>query len=105
MSNQVLTKKEVANLLAEKTGLTQAKAFQVVLATIDVLKEALIAGKTVTFRRFGKFEIQTVKSKIGRNPKSPEKDVIIPARCKVKFTAGNELKNEISNLNPTIQAK
>lgn len=100
--SKVITKKEVAALIAERTGLNQATAFKALLATIDILAESLTEGKSVIFRKFGKFEVQTVKEKVGRNPRSPEKDVVIPARCRVKFTAGKELKSEVLKLKPTL---
>lgn len=98
--SKVITKKEVAALIAERTGLNQSAAFKTLLTTIDILAEYLAQGHSITFRKFGKFEVQTVKEKVGRNPRAPEKDVIIPARCRVKFTAGKELKNEVLKLKP-----
>ncbi len=98
--SKVITKKEVASMIAEKTGLSQATAFNALLATIDIIAESLTDGHSVIFRKFGKFEVQTVKEKVGRNPRSPEQDVIIPARCRVKFTAGKELKEAVHELKP-----
>lgn len=99
--SKVITKKEVASMIAEKTGLNQAQAFKTLLATIDIIAESLSEGNSVIFRKFGKFEVQTIKQKVGRNPRAPEKDVIIPARCRVKFTAGKELKAEVLKLKPS----
>ncbi len=88
-------------MIAEKTGLNQATAFKALLATIDIIAESLTNGNSVIFRKFGKFEVQAVKEKVGRNPRSPEKDVVIPARCRVKFTAGKELKAAVLKIQPS----
>ncbi len=89
-------------MIAERTGLNQATAFNTLLATIDIIAESLTQGHSVIFRKFGKFEVQTVKEKVGRNPRSPKQDVIIPARCRVKFSAGKELKEAVHKLKPEV---
>jgi nucleoid DNA-binding protein len=38
------------------------------------------------------------KSRVGRNPNRPEKDVVIPRRAVIKFKAGKELKAHLKDL-------
>ena len=60
--------------------------------TLDVIAKAISEGRNVELRNFGVFQIQKRKSRIGRNPNKPEKDVVIPSRAVIKFKAGKELK-------------
>lgn len=98
MEQQSMTKRKIANAVADKIGITQNAAFEVVKATIDVLSEILADGGHVELRGFGVFEIITQRPRIGRNPNHPEASVQIPARKVVKFRAGNELAAKVEKL-------
>ncbi len=93
-----MTKRKIANAVADKVGITQNAAFEVVKATLDVLAESLANGGHVELRGFGVFEIVTQRPRIGRNPNRPEDTVQIPARNVVKFRAGNELAAAVEKL-------
>jgi DNA-binding protein HU-beta/integration host factor subunit alpha len=51
-------------------------------------------------RNFGVFDVRITKSRVGRNPRKPEVDLVIPARATVKFRAGGELKEAVLKLSP-----
>jgi len=70
----------------------------IVQMTLDSIAEALSEGRNVELRNFGVFEVQVRKSRIGRNPNRPEKDVIIPKRAVIKFKAGKELKAKLKEI-------
>lgn len=94
-----LTKKEIASKINEKLKeIPQKGILDIVQLTLDTIGEALQKGRNVELRNFGVFKIQRRKSRIGRNPNQPEKDVIIPDRNVVKFIAGKELKEKIQSL-------
>ena len=65
---------------------------------INSIGNSLASGRNVELRSFGSFEVQVHKSRIGRNPKNPEQDLIIPERAVVKFRAGVDLKNKLALL-------
>jgi len=46
------------------------------------------------------FEVKIRKDCVGRNPRSPETDVPIPARAMVKFKAGKEMRAVVLKLTP-----
>ena len=94
-----LTKRDIVLNIYDKTGLPQKEVREVVQLTLDAIAEALAEGRNVELRNFGVFEVQVRKSRIGRNPNKPEKDVIIPRRAVIKFKAGKELKAELKSLN------
>lgn len=86
-----LTKREIAKEVALRIGATQTDSASAVQATLDIMAEELAKGGHIELRGFGVFEIKTRKQSVGRNPRKPEKQVIIPARKIVKFRAGKEL--------------
>jgi len=94
-----LTKRDIVLSIYEKTGFPQKEVREVVQLTLDTIAEALASGRNVELRNFGVFELQVRKSRIGRNPNKPEKDVVIPTRAVIKFKAGKELKADLKAIN------
>jgi len=86
-----LTKREIAKEVAAKIGATQADSAAAVQATLDVIAEELAKGGHIELRGFGVFEVKIRRSSVGRNPRKPEKPIVIPARKVIKFRAGKEL--------------
>lgn len=95
---QNLTKRDIVLEIYEKTGFPQKEVRETVQLTLDAIASALSEGRNVELRNFGVFEVQIRKSRIGRNPNKPEKDVIIPTRAVIKFKAGKELKAQLKIL-------
>lgn len=93
-----LTKREIVLEIYEKTGFPQKQVQQTVQMALDIILEALAAGRNVELRNFGVFEVQIRKARIGRNPNKPETDVVIPTRAVVKFKSGKVLKAQIKQL-------
>lgn len=92
-----LTKRDIIVNIYERTNLPQKEVKEVVQETLNEIANALADGRNVELRNFGVFEINVRKSRIGRNPNVPDKDVVIPARVVVKFKAGKELKNVLND--------
>lgn len=82
----------------EYAELSQKAVRDVVQLTLDTIADALSEGRNVELRNFGVFEVQVRKSRVGRNPRSPEKNVVIPERAVIKFKAGKELKANLGDL-------
>ncbi len=93
-----LTKRDIVLNIYDRTGFAQKEVREVVQLTLDSIAEALSKGRNVELRNFGVFEVQVRKSRIGRNPNKPGKDVIIPKRAVIKFKAGKELKGDLKRL-------
>lgn len=97
MSNN-LTKRDIVLDIYDKTNFAQKEVRETVQLTLDAIANALSQGRNIELRNFGVFEVQVRKSRVGRNPNKPEKDVIIPSRAVVKFKAGKELKAQLKKL-------
>lgn len=83
----------------EKYGeIAQTQIQEIVQLTMETIADALQEGRNVELRNFGVFEVQHRKSRIGRNPNRPEKDVIIPAHNVIKFKTGKGLKQKMKKL-------
>ncbi len=101
-NNETITKRDLVIELANRSGLTQAQAFDLFQAALDLITEELGRGNEVTLRRFGTFEVRMTKPKVGRNPKKPGSEMRIPARAVVRFKPGKEMKSQVSKLLPSL---
>ena len=90
-----LTKRDLVIAISEKTGLIQQEVFSVVQLTLDGITEALANGQGVELREFGVFRTTLTKQRVGRNPKKPEQEVVIPPRAIVKFKAGKIMRERV----------
>lgn len=99
-----VTKRDLVVQISDQTGLTQHQVFDVIQLFIDNVTSHLAQNEPVVLRNFGTFEVLTRKSKIGRNPRKPEKSVHVPARAVVKFTPGKDLKERVRQLLPILEA-
>ena len=93
-----MTKRDFVEKIAKATGLLQQDVTVVVQRLLDTLADEIAAGHTVELRNFGVFEVRQNKARVGRNPKHPERTVLIPARAVVKFSSGKSLKERVSQL-------
>ena len=94
-----LTKREIVLQIYQKSGFPQKQIVDTVQQTLDIIQEALAAGRNVELRNFGVLEVQIRKQRIGRNPNKPEAEVVIPQRAVVKFKSGKILKQQLRGLN------
>lgn len=89
--SQVINKGDFIKKVAEKNGISQNKANEMVNTILDAIKDELVAGNAVNFTGFGKFEVVNRAAREGRNPGTGEK-IQIAATKAPKFTAGQTLK-------------
>ena len=87
MSNN-LTKRHIVQKIYEHSNYNHEDVRNIVQSTLDIMQQALANGQNIELRKFGVFELQVRKSRVGRNPNKPETDVMIPRRAVVKFKAG-----------------
>jgi len=87
----------LTNRLAQSHGLTQVQIHTVLDEAIREMAEALVQGESLEFRNFGIFEVKTVKGRLGRNPRQPERTVKIPPHRTVRFKPGQTLKKRLQN--------
>lgn len=99
-----MTKKEMAQALAQQCDLSQQKALEIITALFDTADgKGIIAteldkeGEKVTIPGFGTFATRRREARQGKNPGSNEV-ITIPARRYAYFTPGKTLKERIQNV-------
>ena len=97
-----LTKKSIAKIVlceaSTERPLTQQDIQRVVGKTLDCITSALARGQTVELRNFGVFDVVIRSPRVGRNPKQPDVTVQIPAKAKVRFRPGKEMRETVGRL-------
>ncbi len=90
-----MNKTELINKIAEGAGISKADAKKALEATVDSIKEALIAGDKIQLIGFGTFAVSERPAREGINPATKEK-IQIPAKNVAKFKAGAELNDALN---------
>ncbi|HUU26916.1 MAG TPA: HU family DNA-binding protein [archaeon] len=90
-----MTKADIVELIAEKTGFTIKDVKIVVEYFLDEIKSCLTENKHLEIRGFGTFKVKHHKSRKARNPRT-NVEVFVPARKKAVFKVSKEL-NKILN--------
>src|SRR5512136_78929 len=91
---QTVTKRELVQRIAEKTGVQQVSAKEVIQSFLDEIIEELAKGNRLEFRDFGVFEPKSKAHRVARNPRTGEK-VEVPEKTTVKFKVGRLMKKRI----------
>ena len=86
-----MTKAELINRMAERSGLKQAQAKEALEAFLDSVVETVKRGEDVRLVGFGSFVPVTRPAGTARNPRTGE-SVARPESKTVKFRAGDALK-------------
>lgn len=91
-----MTKADLVEQVAEKTGLTRTDVAATVDAFLDAVKRSLENGSNIEIRGFGTFKIKPRKARKARNPRTGEV-VPVPDRKIPVFKPSNEFKNLVMN--------
>jgi DNA-binding protein HU-beta len=91
-----MTKNELADKVAERTGLAASQARQALEAAIDAVADELAAGGEVALAGFGKFSVSSRSARQGRNPATGE-TIQIAASKAAKFSAASALKSRLNS--------
>ena len=86
-----ITKKELIDRIAEKTGNKRVVVKRVVQAFLDDIVNELGRGNRLEFRDFGVFESKHRAARVAQNPKTLER-VDVPPKRTVKFKVGRLMK-------------
>ncbi len=88
---RTITKRDLVQLIAEKTNVQQQKAKEVIQCFLDEIIAELANGNRLEFRDFGVFEPRKKAPRLARNPRTGEK-IQVPPKITVKFKAGRMMK-------------
>ena len=90
-----VTKKDIVDAIADRTGLTQVDTKVIVECFLDSIAKSLRDGKNIEIRGFGRFKVKEKKAREARNPRTGEM-VHIEAGFKPVFEASKELKSVLN---------
>ena len=90
-----MNKTELIDKIAEGAGISKADSKKALDATVNALKEALIAGDKIQLVGFGTFSVNERPAREGINPATKEK-IQIAAKKVAKFKAGAELADALN---------
>jgi len=97
-----MNKPELITFVASDAGMTKKDAEKAILSTLKGIQTALGKGEKVQLVGFGNWEVLGRKARKGQNPKTLEK-IDIPAKNKIKFKEGKELKDAIAGLEVRVE--
>jgi len=89
-----MTKQDLVEAIAQKTGLSKAAAGEGLNVTLDEIGKALSKGEEVVLTGFGKFLASKRKARMGRNPQTGA-SLKIAATTVPRFKAGKSLKDMV----------
>jgi nucleoid DNA-binding protein len=91
-----MTKKDLARIISERTGITQTQAHEYAQCVLDTVLETLAAEGRVELRNFGIFEVQQRAARKARNPRTGEQ-VDVPEKYVVTFKPGRVMQQSVEN--------
>lgn len=85
-----ITKKDLVEEIASRIGFTQVDTKIIVENFLDAISKALVEGKNIELRGFGRFKLKRREAHTARNPRTGER-VDIGAQIRPVFEASREL--------------
>jgi DNA-binding protein HU-beta len=89
-----MTKADIVNEIAEKTGIEKMEVQATVEAFMKVIRNSMVEGKNVYLRGFGTFLVKKRAEKVGRNI-SKNTTVVIPAHFIPTFKAAKTFADRV----------
>ena len=96
-----MTKSELIELVAARTGIPKSRAEAVVNTVFDSMVAALERGEGIEIRGFGSFTVREYKAYNGRNPRTGETVDVREKRLPF-FKVGKELREQVNRIPKTI---
>lgn len=90
-----MTKKEIIEIVAQRTGQRKNHTKVIIECVFDVFIETLARERRIEVRNFGVFRVKETPARIGRNPVTKE-SADVPARNIVQFKAGKFMKDIVA---------
>lgn len=97
-------RQDLIKRVATKSNKSVKESTVFVNATLEAIREALETGESVRLVGFGVFSVKDTAESVRVNPQTREK-IHVPARKRVKFTAGKELNDAVAAMSGTAAKK
>ncbi|CAN5719425.1 HU family DNA-binding protein [soil metagenome] len=90
-----MNKSQLADVAANKSGLSKGDTSKALDAVLDSITEALQGGDKVSLTGFGTFEVRDRAARTGRNPQTGA-EMQVPAYKAPAFKAGKSFKDAVN---------
>ena len=91
-----MTKADLVDIVAGKTGLTKRDVSQVVEALLEAMKASLAQHKHIEIREFGTFKVKRRKASMKYNPRDRSQKVVVPEKMVPVFKPSKFLKERVN---------
>ena len=96
MSNNNLTRIEIANVLNKEIGVSRSESSYFVDTIVNEMIKSLIEKKILKISSFGTLKMRFKKERVGRNPKTGVEHTI-SSRNTISFVASKILKKRVNS--------
>lgn len=101
MANRTITKRELCERIAKRTGYAQVITKEIVQMFLDEIISELAKGNRMEFRNFGVFDTRLQPARKARNPRTDE-IVDVPAKAVVCFKVGKTMQRNAQTALPHL---
>ena len=91
-----MTKADLVDIVASKTGLTKRDVAAVVEALLEAIKSSLEKHRHIEIREFGTFKVKRRKASMKYNPRDRSQKVTVPAKMVPVFKPSKFLKERVN---------
>ena len=91
------TRKDLSNKIYQNLGFSKNYSSTIIDNFFETLIQELLKSNRIKISSFGTFKIINKKERVGRNPKTKEKAIIVPRKV-VKFIPSLLVKEKLNNL-------
>ncbi|MDJ0622206.1 MAG: integration host factor subunit alpha [Desulfocapsaceae bacterium] len=95
MAKSNLTRKDLADAVADQLGLARTTCSDIVDAFFDSMKSTLTNGEPIKIVHFGTFTLRDKNPRNGRNPRTGE-SILIKKRQMVSFKPSKKLRERVN---------
>jgi integration host factor subunit alpha len=90
----MVTKDTLVQEMTCRMGYPKTRVKEIIDSMVEIMKSTLESGEDILISSFGKFYLRNKHARMGRNP-ATGKDIILPARRIVKFSASRNLRDAL----------
>lgn len=88
--------KELIQHIASNTSMTKTRTEELLNATVAVLQNELLAGKSVQLQNFGILEMKRKNARVVVHPQTKERTVV-PEKMQLSFKPNQSTKEQLKN--------
>lgn len=94
----VIRRTDLEKAFAAEANISGENGKRLLAVLFKLISRSLLARKTVCLGRVGRLNVYKKAARIGRNPRHPDDEVIIPAHFAVKFVLRGPLQAELRRI-------